>query len=250
MTRLIAVLALVLATAGCGTPDTDDPLRVAVASNFAAVSNDLAAAFTDSTGIPIVTVSGATGVFDAQIRNGAPFHALLAADEAHPTGLERDGFALTGTCFTYAKGVLALWSASPDAAVEGGRLLKEPRVRVAVADPDLAPYGQAAMTAMSRLLTPSPTPPVIVTGRNVAQAFQFAATSNVAAAFVAGPMIRDAGGVAWTVPSDLHDPIVQQAILLRDDDRARAFLDFVRGPTGRALIADRGYGLPPVESAP
>ncbi|RYY84440.1 MAG: molybdate ABC transporter substrate-binding protein [Comamonadaceae bacterium] len=187
---------------------------------MAAPMQRLAAAFTAATGHTAVVVLGSTGKFYAQVRNGAPFEVLLAADDATPARLEQEGFAVQGTRFTYATGRLALWSARDGVVADGAMLLRQPPAgRLAIADPRVAPYGAAAMEAMTRLGVLAAWRPHLVQGENIGQAYQFAATGNAALGFVALAQVMEDGriarGSAWTVPLDLHAPLRQDAIVLK-----------------------------------
>lgn len=125
-------------------------VSVAVAANFAAPMQKIAAAFAQDSGRTAVLSFGSTGKFYAQIRNGAPFQILLAADDATPARLEQDGLAAAGTRFTYALGRLVLWSKQPGLVDAVGDVLRKGSFeRIAVADPKLAPYGAAALETIS-----------------------------------------------------------------------------------------------------
>ena len=127
-------------------------VSVAVASNFTAPMQKIAAAFEQDTGYKAVLAFGSTGKFYAQIRNGAPFQIMLSADDETPARLEREGFGVSGTRFTYAIGRLVLWSRQPGAVDDKGEVLSSGRFeRIALADPKLAPYGAAAVEVLRGL---------------------------------------------------------------------------------------------------
>ena len=115
--RLSFALALLAAAVSARA----DEVQVAVAANFTAPMKEIAAAFENKTGHKVQTAYGATGKFYAQIKNGAPFEALVSADDATPTKLVAEGAAVKGTQFTYAIGTLVLWSAKPDLWTTRGR---------------------------------------------------------------------------------------------------------------------------------
>ena len=143
----------IIATFACG-PEASDAavLRVAVAANFAGTHEGLAQRFSSLSGVAVSTSSGSTGQLYAQIRNGAPYHVFLAADEERPQLLEEEGAAVPGTRFTYALGRLALVGFGADSVRADGRDIAEGRfVHLAVANPDTAPYGAAAMEVLQRL---------------------------------------------------------------------------------------------------
>jgi molybdate transport system substrate-binding protein len=224
-------------------------VRVAVAANFTAAMQKIAAAFQQDTGHRAVLAVGSTGRFYAQIRHGAPFDLLLAADDETPARLEREGLAVAGTRFTYAVGRLALWSATPGLVDAQGEVLRKGSFqRLAVADPKLAPYGAAAMQVLARLGLLAALQPRIVQGESIGQAHQFAATGNAQLAFVALAQVmqdgRIAQGSAWVVPAHLHDAIRQDAVVLtaaRDNAAAHALAAYLRSDKARALLRAHGY---------
>lgn len=223
-------------------------VRIAAASNFASPLEGLAREFTDATGHRAVVASAATGKLYAQIRNGAPFDVLLAADDEIPARLEAAGLAVPGTRFTYATGRLALWTASAEGAPVGPDSLRAARGRIAIANPRVAPYGRAAVEALRDLGLYEAVEGRLVMGENIAQAHQFAASGNAAFGLVAQAQVWRAGrfvaGRGWLVPEVHHAPIRQDAVLLhrgRDNPAARAFLTFLATDPARALIRAAGY---------
>lgn len=223
---------------------------VAVAANFSAPMLKIAAAFERDTGHKATLSIGSTGRFYAQIRNGAPFQLLLSADDATPARLEREGFAVPGTRFTYAIGRLVLWSRHAGLVDDRGDVLRSGSFqRLALADPRLAPYGAAAVQTLTRLGLLQRLQPRFVTGENIAQAWQFVSTGNAELGFVALSQVYADGritqGSGWIVPDTLHAPIRQDAVLLqagRDNPAARALLGYLKGEATRALIRAQGYG--------
>ena len=224
-------------------------VTVAVAANFTAPMQKIAEAFAQDTGHKAVLAFGATGKFYAQIRNGAPFQVLLAADNETPAKLEKEGFAVAGTRFTYATGRLVLWSAQPGVVDEKGDVLRTSQDgKVALADPKLAPYGAAALETMTQLGLLERLQPRFVQGENIAQAYQFVATGNAPMGFVALSQVmvdgRIAKGSAWVVPAKLHAPILQDAVLLnpgKDNPAALALTRYLRSEKARAIILSYGY---------
>lgn len=240
--RLLAACAL-LASVAAGA----DTVQVAVAANFTAPMQRIAALFEADTGHKAVLAFGSTGRFYAQIQNGAPFEVLLAADEATPAKLEREGVG--SRRFTYAIGRLVLWSPQPDGIDAEGAVLGTVREgRIAVADPGLAPYGRAAMQALERLGLKERLVPRMVFGENISQTYQFVASGNANLGFVALSQVWTEGhlreGSVWRVPEKLYDPIRQDAILLqrgKDHVAARLLLDYLRGAKAQAVIRSYGY---------
>lgn len=244
--RLIAV-ALTLAAAAAHAAE----VSVAVAANFTAPMQKIAAAFGQATGHKAVLAFGSTGRFYAQVKNGAPFQVLLSADDETPARMEQEGLAIAGSRFTYAVGRLVLWSATPGVVDGQGEVLKKPGDgKVAIADPKLAPYGTAAVEAMQKLGVAQGLQPRIVQGENISQAYQFVATGNAPMGFVALSQVMVEGkvdkGSHWVVPASLHAPIRQDAVLLanaKDNPAAAAFMAFLRGDTALAIIRAHGYEL-------
>lgn len=226
-------------------------VQVAVAANFTATMQGLVPLFEQQTGHKVLTSYGSTGKFFAQISNGAPFEVFLAADDETPARLERSGGAVSGTRFTYAIGRLVLWSRQVGVVDNNGEVLRRDSFdRLAIADPRLAPYGAAAVQTLRSLGLLERLQPRFVTGENITQAHQFVATGNAPLGFVALSQVqvdgRIAEGSGWVVPASLHEPIVQQAVLLtvgRDNPAARALLDFLRSEPARSLIRRSGYAI-------
>jgi molybdate transport system substrate-binding protein len=227
-------------------------VMVAVAANFTAPMMRIAEAFERATGHRVVAAYASTGKLHAQIAQGAPFEVLLSADASTPVRLEAEGRAVAGTRFTYATGRLALWSRDPGVVDAAGAVLRDERLtritRLAIADPKVAPYGAAAVQVLQRLGLEARLAPRLVTGQSIAQAWQFAATGNASMGFVALSQVLEGGrvaqGSAWVVPAELHDPLLQDAVLLKagqDHEPARALLRFLRGDEARRIIRDFGY---------
>lgn len=222
-------------------------VQVAVAANFTAPMQKIAPMFEADTGHKAVLAFGSTGRFYAQIRNGAPFDVLLAADDETPARLEREGHGTSR--FTYAIGRLVLWSKQPALVDARGEVLKSGKFeKIALADPRLAPYGAAAIEAMTKLGVIDALRPKFVLGENIAQTWQFVATENAQLGFVALSQVWADGklkeGSAWLVPATLYTPIRQDAILLnrgKDNAAATALLQYLRGDKARAIIQSYGY---------
>lgn len=240
---------LTLALQACSRPSSDDVI-IAVATNFIDTARALETAFEAETGLEITLSSGSTGQIYAQIENGAPYSVFLAADQERPERLVANGTAVEGTRFTYATGQLVLWSA--DATIlagDGETVLRADDYRaLAIANPDLAPYGLAAMQTLSSLGLEETVSDRLVMGQNIGQAFTLVASGNAELGFVARSQIlsRPEGekGSSWLVPESLHDPIRQDAVLLKrgmDDEAAYKFIAFLRSERAAAIIAAHGY---------
>ena len=226
-------------------------VSVAVAANFAAPMQRIAAAFEQETGHKAVLSFGSSGNLYAQIRHGAPFEILLSADSQTPEKLESEGMGLAGTRFTYAIGTLVLRSKQPGLVDEKGEILRSGKLeRLAIANPKLAPYGVAAMQTLAQLGVLSSVQPKLVLGENISQAYQFVASENAALGLVALSQVmlegKIAQGSAWIVPAKLHAPIAQDAILLvkgRDNPVATALLRYLRSEKAKAIMRSYGYTL-------
>ena len=247
--RKMGLLVLIL----CGLYSSANAaeVTVAVASNFSAPMQKIAQAFEQETGHKALLSFGSTGNLYAQIRNGAPYQVLLAADDATPLKLEADGLGVAGSLFTYATGTLVLWSKQPGLVDERGDILRSGKFeRIAMANPKLAPYGAAAIESLTQMGVWQAVQPKVVQGENISQTYQFIATENAQLGFVALSQIMSEGrvsqGSAWVVPAHLHSPIRQDAILLtkgRDAPAAEALLRFLRSERARALVRSFGYAL-------
>lgn len=249
MNKFLASL-LFSATAVLSTAHAGE-VGVAVAANFTAPMTKIAAAFEQDTGHKAVLSFGATGKFYAQIKNGAPFQILLAADQETPAKLEQEGQTIAGSRFTYATGRVVLWSKQPGLVDDKGDVLKKGNFeKLAIADPKLAPYGAAGVEVMEKLGVRATLQPKIVQGENIATAFQFVSTGNAALGFVALSQIMVDGkiseGSAWIVPTTLHSPIRQDAVALsnsKDNSAAAALLTYLKGDKAKTIIKSFGYEL-------
>lgn len=250
MLRTLVSSGLAVASAVAAVCARADTVQVAVAANFAAPMQQIAAGFRQASGHEVVIVSGATGKFAAQIANGAPFQVLLAADDETPRKLEASGHVVPGTRFTYAIGRLALYSAQPGVVDDQGAVLRAGRFqRLAIANPRVAPYGAAAMEALEGLGLRPAVESKLVMGESIGQAFQFVATGNAELGLVALSQVavpgKPAPGSWWVLPQRLHAPIRQDAALLKPGEgsaAARALLDHLRSEPVRAVIRSWGYG--------
>jgi len=223
-----------------------DEVQVAVAANFAGPMQKIAAAFEQSTGHKVRQTSGATGKFYAQIRAGAPFEILFAADDETPAKLEHEGAGVAGSRFTYAIGKLVLWSSKPNIVDDKGDVLKKGGFNhLAIANPKLAPYGLAATETIKAMgLTDALTSKYVV-GENIAQTHQFVATGNAELGFVAlSQVIDNKTGSSWIVPAGMYSPIRQDVILLNNGKGkagAEALLKFMKTDAAKAVISASGY---------
>ncbi|MBX9819015.1 MAG: molybdate ABC transporter substrate-binding protein [Burkholderiaceae bacterium] len=226
-----------------------EEVTVAVAANFSAPVQKIAATFTAATGHKATVVVGSTGKLYAQIKNGAPFQVLLSADDETPTRLSKEGTAVSGSQFTYATGRLVLWSRQTGLVDAKGEVLRSGRFdHLALADPKLAPYGAAAVDVMAKLGLTASLQPKLVQGESIGQAYQFVFSGNAALGFVALSQVMVEGklieGSAWVAPAAMHSPLRQDAIVLnagKDSVAAAAFMAFLRSDAAKAVIRSFGY---------
>ncbi|MFJ2484573.1 molybdate ABC transporter substrate-binding protein [Pseudomonas sp. NPDC087639] len=245
-----ACLASLLAVFAIGAVQADE-VQVAVAANFTAPIQAIAADFEKDTGHKLVAAYGATGQFYTQIKNGAPFEVFLSADDTTPEKLEKEGDTVKGSRFTYAIGTLALWSAKDGYVDAQGEVLKKNAYQhLSIANPKAAPYGLAATQVLEKLKLTEATKAKIVEGQNITQAYQFVSTGNAELGFVALSQIYKNGkvssGSAWIVPASMHDPIKQDAVILnkgKDNAAAKALVEYLKGPKAAAVIKSYGYQL-------
>jgi len=251
-----ALVALIVLS-GLSAPQarSAEEALLAVASNFIEPARVLAAAFSRESGLKVRFSSASTGTLYNQITHGAPFDAFLAAGEREPAQLAAAGLAVPESRFTYAIGSLVVWSSDPSrvrgdckASVRDGDYR-----HVAIANPDVAPYGAAAVAALQAWGVWDDIAPKLLRAENVGQAFQFAATGNAELGFVARSQVmglsKDKAGSYCGVDPALYPPLHQQAVLLRHGENnaaARQFLKFLQGPDALAIIRDAGYqaGMP------
>ena len=247
------ILALCAMVLGLPALAQADEFQVAVAANFTAPSKEIAAEFEKETGHKALLSFGSTGNFYSQIKNGAPFTMLLAADSKTPVKLEGEAFIKPGSRFTYAQGALALWSAKEGFVDDKGEVLKGDQYKfLSVADPKLAPYGAAAYELLEAWDLVKSLEGRIVTGNNIGQAFQFADSGQAELGLIAWSQVCRDGklskGSAWLVPADLYSPIMQDAVILKgaeDNTAVQAFADYLKNsPKAREIILSYGYALP------
>lgn len=246
--RLPAVFAA-LGLGLAGLPAQAGDTTIAVAANFAEPIKAIVTDFSHATGHTVKISTGATGKFYAQIVNGAPFDALLAADDDTPARLVAEKHGVPGSVFTYAVGRLVLWSANAGKVDAQASALKSGNFRfLSVANPRTAPYGRAAVKTLAAMKIDVPDGKRVV-GESIAQTWQFAATGNADLGFVALSQVwkdgKLASGSAWIVPANLHQPIRQDAVLLlhgQHNAATRALLDWLKSPSTRKIIESYGYG--------
>jgi len=223
--------------------------QIAVAANFTAPMKAIIELFEEDTDHEVKASYGSTGKLYAQIKNGAPFEALLAADQKRPELLAEEGVGVPGSRFTYAIGTLVLWSADAEKVEDGPTLLESGDFnKLSIANPKLAPYGEAAVETLEALGLKAAVEPKLVMGENIAQTYQFVDTGNADIGFVALSQVMKDGeivkGSGWIVPSEKHAPISQDALILnsgKDNPAVAELFAYLRGEKARAIIHDFGY---------
>lgn len=227
-----------------------DVVAVAVAANFSTTLAALAPGFTAATGHTLRLSAGSSGKLASQIMAGAPFDVLLAADAETPQKLINSGHAVAGSTITYATGELVLWSAQPGLVDAQGAVLASGRFnKLAIANPKLAPYGQAALQVLQAKGLDKALAPQLVMGDSIAQAYQFVATGNAELGFVALSQVlqpgRPSAGSHWRIPANLYGTIRQDAVLLNkpaaQQAAAAALLAYLQTAAAKALITQHGY---------
>jgi molybdate transport system substrate-binding protein len=246
--------ALFLALAGCGRDPydeyhVDDELVVAAAANLTDAFKEVGRRFTAKTGVGVTFSFGATADLAKQIEGGAPFDVFASADVARVDELARKGLVVDGSRAVYARGRLVLWVPSGGGArvarVED--LAGAGVTRVALAKPETAPYGRAAVEALRALNIWAAVEPKVVYSESVAQAKQFAASGNADAAFLPRSLVREGEGRFVGVDGSLHAPIEQALGVMRASKlqtSAKSFTDYVLSEEGQAVLRSFGYDSP------
>ena len=228
-----------------------EELMVAVASNFSQPMQQIVRVFEQTHQHKVVLVFGSSGKIFAQIINGAPFDVFFSADQAKPQALIERDLAISVSRFTYALGVLALWSADPQKIANNSDVLVQGKFnKLALANPKLAPYGLAATDVLSNMQLTDATQLRWVQGENIAQTYQFVASHNADIGFVALAQIMQNGalshGSAWIIPASLYNPIKQDAVILqraKNNSAAKDLMDFMSSPSATSIIQSFGYEL-------
>ena len=248
ITKFLAILAFASGAIGARAEEA----LVAVASNFAEPAAILAEAFAADSEYEINLVYGSTGKLYSQIVNGAPFDIFLAADEARPRALKESGLFLDPYPSVYAIGRLVVWWPARNDIGENGaaELKKSDRGRIAIANPKLAPYGQASVTTMERLELDGESLKGLVLGENVGQVYAFASSGNVDIGFLPYSFMlspsHSGKGSYWLVPESFHEPIWQAGGQLwrsRANSAATEFQEFLDSPEAASIIEAFGFSV-------
>ena len=217
-------------------------IRVAVAANFAPVLTQLLPEFTEQTNINVQLIKGATGTLFQQIKHGAPFDVYMAADSLRPQQLAKQQLATTNSVKTYAAGRLAYWSAT--ISPQSLSYLSEKNQRLAIANPNVAPYGKAAKEVLEHLNLWQKYQNNLVTGINISQTFQQVRSKAVSSGIVALSQLKLNNLTGLEIPADHYRPINQQMLVLKSSKQQQAaqqFLNFILSETSQSKIAQFGY---------
>jgi molybdate transport system substrate-binding protein len=250
---LAALAALVLLAAGCSSDSAataDRPLLVAAASDLQPAFTELGEVYEEQTGRPVTFTFGSSGQLSQQVVNGAPFEVFASADEAYVQDVLDAGQADPATQAQYARGRIVVWTrddAGPRVSLAD---LVQPRFRrIAIANPEHAPYGVAAEQALQSSGLHERVRDRLVYGESVSDTLRLAASGNADAAIVALSLATVQDGGRWTeVPASAHSPLRQALVATADEERAgaaRAFTQLVTSERGRAVL--RRYGFAPPE---
>lgn len=254
-TVLIACALLVVSLNGSSCNENapkngQQELTIAAAANLTDAFAELGPRFTTKTGIHVTFSFGATADLAKQIENGAPFDVFAAADTEHVEQLEGKGLLTAGSRAIYARGQLVMW-------LPAGSKLKAERIqditakifeRIAIAKPDVAPYGKATVESLQALGIWKEVETRVIYGQNVSQTKQYVATGNAEVGFIPLALVKPGEGTYLEVGEELHQPIDQAIGIVKESTRqeaARKFVDFLLSAEGRDLLAQKGYRLPP-----
>lgn len=249
-----SLFAFVLALLFLALPARGQEIAVAAAADLKFAMTDVAGQYEKQTGKKVNVTYGSSGNFFSQLQNGAPFDLFFSADIDYARKLETAGLAEPGTLYLYAIGRITIWT-PPDSRLEVARLgwkaLLDERVqKIAIANPEHAPYGRAAVAAMQKAGIYDRVKTKLVYGDNISQAAQFVQSGSAQAGIVALSLAISVGmkdGKRWDIPENMHPPIEQAAILMKNaknKEAARAFLDFVKTDEARATLAKYGFSFP------
>lgn len=247
----IAILGLILSALMLTTPYARaETALIATATNFRDTLEMLKKDFEATNGHQLTITTGSTGKLYTQISYGAPFDIFLAADQDRPKYLEENGYAVPGSRFTYATGLLTLWSKDTELLKNNGEayLQQSTYRRLAIANPDLAPYGEGALEILRALDLNTHRNPKLVMGENAGQAFALVASGNAEAGLLPLSLVASPNnnfpGSRWDPPLTLYNPIHQDAVLLvhgKENTAAIAFLDYLKSQQAKAIIKRFGY---------
>lgn len=229
-------------------------IRIAAAADLKFAMVELSEKFEKQTGTKVNVTYGSSGNFFSQLQNGAPFDLFFSADIAYPRNLEAAGLTEPGTLYEYAIGRIVIWATADskvDVAKLGWKALLDASVeKIAIANPEHAPYGRAAVAALQKAGIYEAVKAKLVYGENISQAAQFVQSGNAQAGILAkslavSPAMQ--GGKRWEIPAEMHPPLEQGTVILKDaknKDAAQVFLEFVKSESGRGTLAKYGFEFP------
>lgn len=249
MKRLALTFVIAGALISCRRDDPQRTITIGAAANLAEVFPQIGREFERETGIHPVFSFASTAQLARQIENSAPLDVFAAADSEHVAALENKGLIALGSRAIYARGVLALWvPPSSQAMVTSLEELTRPNIRViAIAKPDLAPYGQAAVDTLRHLGIWDQVQPKIVYAENISMAKQYGKSNNADAVFTAYSLVLHENGNIIRVDDRWHHPIDQELGIVANSQRreaARQFVDFLMNGAGRSILSSYGYEGP------
>jgi molybdate transport system substrate-binding protein len=251
LSKLIMVLLVGLFA---GPHARGQAVRVAAAADLKFAMTELATQFEKQSGTKLDVTYGSSGNFLTQIQNGAPFDLFFSADSDYPKKLEDADLTEPGTLREYAIGHIVIWTPNESGinpAKDGWQCLLDPRVKkIAIANPEHAPYGRAALAAMKKGDIYERVKDKLVYGENISQAAEFVQSGNAQVGIVAlslamSPAMKN--GNRWEIPPDSYPPLKQTAVLLKaskNKDAARQLLDFVSGSQGQEILKRSGFTAP------
>jgi molybdate transport system substrate-binding protein len=253
--NLILVVVLVYFLSACTQDNaTEDEansrsLTVSAASDLLWAFQEVGAAFTAETGTEVIFNFGASGQLTEQIRQGAPIDVFAAANIAYIEQLEAEGLIIPETKTVYAQGYLVIWvRADSSLQIDDLADLSDPSIeRIAIANPERAPYGLATKETLENAGIWDAVKDKLLLGENIAQTLSYAQIGEVAVAIVALSLAIPSEGRWIKIPAELHNPINQALAVIANtpsEKQARAFVEYVSSPAGRAIMQKYGFGLP------
>jgi molybdate transport system substrate-binding protein len=244
--RLLALS--IVAMASCKNAEERPTIKVAAASDLALAFPEVGRAFTDKTGTAVVFSFGSTGLLAKQISEGAPFDVFAAANKSFVDDVVSAGACDGGSIAEYAVGRIAIWVKGKAAPKSLAELAGPEYAKIAVANPEHAPYGKAAVAAIEKAGVADSVKPKLVYGENIQQTLQYAQSGNADAAIIALSLASHTDGGAYVLLDDALHPPIDQAIVAcgrsKIAEGASAFVAFVRSPEGHAIMRRYGFLLP------
>ena len=252
MIRVIVALCLFVIT-GVNLAVAEE-ITIAAASDLTFAFREIATEYEKASGNQVRLTLGSSGNFYAQIQNGAPFDLYFSADIAFPRKLEEAGLTVPGSLYQYAVGRIVLWTGHESRidVTKGFEALREPTVKkIAIANPKHAPYGRAAVAAMEYFKVYDQVKDKLILGENISQAAQFIESGAcdigiIALSLAIAPAMKSKG-TYWEVPAEAHPSLDQGAVILKqskNQEAARQFLEFIKGPHGQEVMKRYGFTLP------